>query len=348
MQYQIQAVVPKGQEVQKDDLDLHVGLIAPLTNPYNLFFKVADIMSNASQIYFYAYSIGKDRIVLWGLYDEDTNEFLVDNACKWTKQLNEILASLKSRDYDFYASSSKDNISSRISQNIVFDDLKEVKAEVSTFKRLLLERAKGNMANGQEYDELYLKLAEYAPQILKKKYLNDLYEFLTSEFDAQIRQVKELIDIMITIHFMGDFEDYRIFKYFSVLGKKLEQRYKDSFTYKFLLGSVEAILNLEERDVDQISMAMHVAREMADIYSQDINITNVGVIGGKPVRANDARRVEMLAHFFEKFIARSKYTKTYYINDLKECPLPQDCASDSEECDLYTHGTTKQSRYDLS
>ena len=110
MDFQIQSLIPKQDVSQKlakkenESLDLFVGIIAPLSSPFNLYFRVDDIIGRGdlsplsiNLVYFYGYSLGKDRIIMWGLYDETTNKFLIDNACKWKTQLNEVLKSLKER-----------------------------------------------------------------------------------------------------------------------------------------------------------------------------------------------------------------------------------------------------------
>jgi hypothetical protein len=120
MQFQIQEFVkkekvPVTEKKKLDELDIYVGVHSPLADPFNIFFRARDLTNKLPQIYFYAYSVGTKKIVMWGIYDASLNEFLVDNACVYhPNNLMTMVEKWKSNAYEFSFSSVRDQIRTRM------------------------------------------------------------------------------------------------------------------------------------------------------------------------------------------------------------------------------------------
>ena len=67
-----------------EDLDAHVGLVHPLESPFNLFLNLHQLNDpRRRHVYFFIYSMGARRIIVWGVYDKTSQTFTVDNACRY-------------------------------------------------------------------------------------------------------------------------------------------------------------------------------------------------------------------------------------------------------------------------
>jgi len=89
------------------DMELNIGVITPLTSPYNLFLNVRQIIDPDSEVvYFFVYSFGKKRVVLWGVYLKNEEEFVIEGGCKYAvKDLGRYLKEWKRRDYSYIGNS---------------------------------------------------------------------------------------------------------------------------------------------------------------------------------------------------------------------------------------------------
>ena len=85
------------------DMEINIGVVTPLTSPYNLFLNVKQISDPESElVYFYVYSFGKKKVILWGVYVKNTEEFIIEGGCKYAvKNLNKYLKEWKKRDYSY-------------------------------------------------------------------------------------------------------------------------------------------------------------------------------------------------------------------------------------------------------
>lgn len=145
MQFQIQTLVFRDAAAQTegmvltqreaDDLDLFVGLNTAITSPYNLFLRVSDVQANSSMIYFYAYSLGREKVMLWGIYDTPNNEFLVDNNCIYdVNDLDNIIKIWQNHAYQFSSSSQKDMMTMNLRQHHIYSDVKYQRELAKAFR----------------------------------------------------------------------------------------------------------------------------------------------------------------------------------------------------------------------
>ena len=146
MQFQVQETISKKTDLDKnlktqDDLDLFVGLKSGLDDPFNLFLRVSDLTNNSSLIYFYAYSLGKKKVAIWGVYDKNNSEFLIDSACKYSpNDLLQIVNTWKKNDYSYFLNSVRNRISPRMTQESLFNDRKKEQELFDNFKIYFLAK----------------------------------------------------------------------------------------------------------------------------------------------------------------------------------------------------------------
>jgi len=153
-----------------------------LESPFNLFLRIPDLIDDEKRyIYFLAYSIGKKRVVLWGVYDKRKKEIIIDNACKYAvKNLMGILRQWKFNEYEYTANAVKNQIIKRIRlylSEMLEDPLPDIKTyEDYEFFKDKVERAEFY----NDYDEELLAYFEDKFNVTESNhdYFKKLDEFL--------------------------------------------------------------------------------------------------------------------------------------------------------------------------
>ena len=180
MQFQVQKIVDvQKTEAERDQLDLFVGLRSPLNDPFNVFLRVDDIENN--NIYFYAYSLGKKKVIIWGIFDRSTNEFLIDEACKYhPNDLKGLIEAWKKQKYSFFFSSVRDRIKGRMTQNLMFNNRADRVALLKSFKQLYMQKLINNGIIPGKYvkmnDNEYLKILEKVANAGKEAIRSDNFK----------------------------------------------------------------------------------------------------------------------------------------------------------------------------
>lgn len=90
-----------------DTKTLNIGLVTPLDSPFNLFLNLKQLINpDKRYVYLYIYSMGKRKIILWGVYDKYTKEFIIDSGCKYsTNQLYSMTMEWKNSGYTYIGNS---------------------------------------------------------------------------------------------------------------------------------------------------------------------------------------------------------------------------------------------------
>lgn len=101
-QAQEQGQATKTQEIF--DLDQYVGIVPEFTNPFQLYIRVNDIERNASIVKFIVFSIGARRALIWGYYNIDLQQIIVQSAC--TFKLNQLMPLLRQWEANAFESAS--------------------------------------------------------------------------------------------------------------------------------------------------------------------------------------------------------------------------------------------------
>jgi hypothetical protein len=247
---------------ETDQLDLFIGLSSPLNDPFNTFFRLRDINDpNSTLIYFYIYSLGKARSILWGVYNVPENKFLIDDACKYDlRQLNEALKIWKSHGFDFVSSELKNRQSSLIAQNFLFKNRQKYAELYNQFKLYFMYNRleRGELQNieqnnpviafsqkfkeeellyGVDFDDEYKKIVDpiVASTIHLKPikvneidtdtgidYIDDRVK-VTSYLQKYIPKLKNITALHIFILIMMGVEEYRAAKYIVALERNNQE-----------------------------------------------------------------------------------------------------------------------------
>ena len=400
MQFQVQTLINKDETSQKDmdNLDLFVGLHSPLESPYNIFLRLSDLESNSDIIYFYAYSMGKQRVIIWGLYDRSNNEFVIDNSCKYhPNDLKIVIDTWKNNKYEYFFTAMKDRKHDRINQYITYeDDRDKMITLINDFKEIYLEKListgllsnnnhknnnnKHNKNNNKrtklfdedEYNNILNNVYSAGIKAVKDKRLDNTLTMLLNEVDNnqdenairsiikdndwfgkseyQINIAKHILVHLFIMTFLT-IDEYRISKYIEYINMsnknhdKLMKIVKGSFIYEWLieLGKALRVYNLQK-------FISNVANDILKLTENKVNMTSVGVIGGLKLDKFLNEKLDDISIIFEDFVSKSKYSKITYANDLMSCPSIKFCDNDPMGigCDLYSHGYTTSSRYDMS
>lgn len=367
MQFQVQTLVKDDNQSTIDELDIFVGLKTPLNSPYNIFLRLSDIESNNNNIYFYAYSMGKERAMIWGIYEKTSNTFLLDNACNYhPNDLKSIIETWKNNKYQFFFTSMRNRMTDRIEQFKLYgDDRNNILKLVEEFKKLYLGKSSINFNESRYVEVLGLV---YTAGIKAMDENKETLELLYNEIDNQedtkaIKRMfktenlndlsKSQLDIgkHIIIHlFIMTFltiDDYRSAKYIlhidSKQKTKLMKELKGTFVYEWLI-ELGKILRIYDIGRFMVSMSKNIVK----VTESKLNMNTLGVIGGPPIQSQLKKILELISITFEDFISKSEYSKISYINKLIKCPSIEICDENNVEgCDLYRHGNGTFSKHDL-
>ena len=117
---------------------------------------------------------------------------------------------------------------------------------------------------------------------------------------------------------------------------------KGSFLYEWLLelGKSMRIYNLD-RFMNTMS------EDILRLTEDNINMTNVGVIGGPTISGEMRILMNTLSDIFEDFVSKSTYSKISYATQLNQCPTIQSCEIGDDKCELYSHGYGTSSIHDI-
>lgn len=79
------------------------GVVVKLPDPFNLFIHQPSLLDEDERyIYVMAYSLGKVRLAVWGVYDKDDDRVELDGACRYAvAYLNDTVKIWKNRRYSY-------------------------------------------------------------------------------------------------------------------------------------------------------------------------------------------------------------------------------------------------------
>ena len=92
---------------QQSQENISLGIIQPLNFPYNLFLNLSNLTDPDSRfVYFFVYILGAKRIVMYGVYDKNTQTFSIDGACRYApSQLATMVQEWKQHGNNYVANS---------------------------------------------------------------------------------------------------------------------------------------------------------------------------------------------------------------------------------------------------
>ena len=121
-QLQTQIFQLPSSNIQKDNLkqeklDVYLGIAHGLSDPFNLFVNITDIEENRNLIYFFSYSMGTKRVVVWGTYDKSTDKINVEAGCRFTSwKYISYINMWKDMNYQLHTTLTKNRINDRINE----------------------------------------------------------------------------------------------------------------------------------------------------------------------------------------------------------------------------------------
>lgn len=376
MQVQVQekkeAQDKKEEKEDTDELDLYVSLRSSLDNPFNVFVRLSDL--DKDMLYFYAYSFGKKKIIIWGVYDKINNEFLIDEACQYNpNELKGILDVWKNNNYKYFFASTKDRAGPRITQEILFGDRKTSLDAYVKFKTYFLSQlaSKGYVKNPvvvEDYQEILDEVAKKGFKAAQdenhEKSLNLIYSQLNQEDENKIRGMIARKDFSSSDPYMStlakyvlanayilaflDIEEYRVAKYIDYLfknpkdpnDKRIMNIVRGKFLYEWML-ELSRVLGL----YNSKQFILDYTKDIIRLTETTINRTDVGVLGARDVN-KILPSIEEMAMFFEDFIAKSQYSKISLTKNLPLCPTLESCQN--QTCSLFEHGAKLSSQFDFT
>jgi hypothetical protein len=167
-----QQTLEKRESQLNVNMENYVGLVSYLTDPFNLFLRLEDLENkDIDLVYFFVYSIGKKKIMLWGTYSKDNNDFHIEAACKYTTpQLMPIYRYWQNNNFRYIANVVVDRFTPKINEYLgrpglmSMDEYKKKKFflafERGKIKKEDIDREIGKNYPEKLYDKLLLKLIE--------------------------------------------------------------------------------------------------------------------------------------------------------------------------------------------
>lgn len=302
---------------RKTDIDLSIGLIEPLNFPYNFFIKLNDLLdlynndNSDRSIRFYIYSFGQKRIVLWGFYLVDTQEFVLEGGCRYsTMQLHKMLNAWKPNNFLSSGYSVKDRIQ-------------------ETMKRYLEPESVPKITIDQ-----YFNLKEdyqLDPQLSTKMALDRFLSAYRDGSKSKIDSYNEYLELKY------------IYAYFnhSIEVEEIEERFPNqSLLDKYYTIFLDA--NPDIPDFEIGSMIVPFLLDKLITYENSINLTQMSpdLIYNTDIDRSIKQMINELNDQFYQFIKTGKFHSQSFIDNLQDCPHIYECESDdpSEDCDVYHYG----------
>jgi hypothetical protein len=100
------------QTQQKKDF---IEIVLPFDNPIDLYIRTKDINNHAAKVHFFSYRMAKDKIILWGIYDTESDTVTIESGCNDTRfQLAKLIKTWKKLGFNHVGAPQKDNFTSQI------------------------------------------------------------------------------------------------------------------------------------------------------------------------------------------------------------------------------------------
>jgi hypothetical protein len=114
---QAQVLLNPTLKIQENNLlNEYVDVIVPLDDPQNLFLNLNNIMDpDSKDVYFFSYSMGKRKVVMWGYYNKNSAAFTAEGTCRYNlAQLNAMIKGWRQNNYRPIGYSVKNKITKRV------------------------------------------------------------------------------------------------------------------------------------------------------------------------------------------------------------------------------------------
>lgn len=343
---------------EQDNLDIYVGVTTPISAPFNVFVRQDDLMDDDNNyVYFYAYSIGDRRIVLWGVYNKETNKFTIDEQCRWQDRfLTDALKEWAAHNYTFGYSTTSNKITRRMNLTGLSLTMEEAMSEYTSYKHVFLAAlVDDNVVQPRDisepgFEQFYKNLN---PRIdifdllgLKKESIYDHMRMLytssrLSKDDLQLFNIladyglnREDAFILTYSCVLGDLYNYRMAKYLmrtfelsdSDSNKSVLQNYVNGSYFGSFLNGIVLKYGLSDEDNFYLNFLPTYIQSMETA----VNTSAIGVLGDRGHNPAVGRRLKVVSDEFQEYIAKTKYSKLSYYRSLADCPSFSECQTDRE------------------
>jgi len=246
---QAQVLLNPTLKIQENNLlNEYVDVIVPLDDPQNLFLNLNNIMDpDSKDIYFFSYSMGKRKVVMWGYYNKNSATFTAEGTCRYNLvQLNAMLKVWRQNNYRPIGYSVKNKITKRV--------IKYLGLESGVIKR-------------ETYLMYKYVLAFYNGKVTKEQLVNRFGRNILDTIDDEVRKYsgKPVVNDMDIYSYLDVMQDkvneyeselnltvveQSIVRSFGQIVQQLSQRFYDFIKTGKYLNSEAPCPDLEDCDDD--------------------------------------------------------------------------------------------------
>jgi len=296
---------------QEELEDYYLGVVEEFKSPLNIYFDLETLLDSDIKIaYFIAYTIGKEKNILWGIYDKVSGKFIFDNGCHYNaKQLFTYTKTWKENNYVYMGNIVKNRIIKRITKHLGqnYGNFTDLFYDVFLLRYLLglvpeyeLPYINGKILNKDDLiEELSNKVAK-TNIITRKQYIN--YKKIIAYFDGKIDStgIEDILE-----KFYND-----VYKFYNISEDNTEI---DDYI-EFYINNLKYLLKIYETNINLIDISKNINE---DIY-------------------------DLVKDLLEKFYHQVETGEIVYANTYKKCPDLQECQKYNTLCSSYYYGKNYQ------
>lgn len=246
--------VKKTSEKKNAELDIYLGIISRIDDPFIVFVRLQDLNLKHDYIYFFAYSLGLRKIVIWGKYIIATDKFHIQNACQYeVQELINLTRDFKNRLYVY-------------TSNAVTNRIKDTMIKQEADYSLYQNKKFGFTINRKEYFHNY---DEYIITKYILAYFNRKID--EKQVEARLKEIK--IDLESVLEdFYLDFET----EYYEQHKKPIDKN--DTVKYDILfdeyLSEKQTLVNEYEKhiNIDTVDTKIRVLYPIIKLMSDKFKI----------------------------------------------------------------------------
>lgn len=312
--------------------DAYVGMVAPIESPFHLFLRMADLQKSNKYIYFFGYSIGSKSIILWGIYDKDNRQFLIDDYCKW-KLIG------RSEDGEAY------NIGAYMSTWKNLGKYQYIANTVSNRPKKLISKYTRNKQS-TDYITDYNHYRTLSKFIYNLDLTNDENMTVYADIARLYNVCNPMIDECITPTDTKNLHGAML-KYIDLIEEDMivyRKKYKqaiivDQNDYTEATKILEIVKTVDLEDLQQELPELFLIRDNKitakwleqlrtelNTYEAELNLVDINHQLKMSLSTSDMQQVALIISKFNKLFETSKYNQEYLYKNMKQCPPPWSCS----------------------
>ena len=337
-QLNTQTFAQNSSQTERDALDQDIGVVGQITDPVNIFFSQNDLMNldMTDYIYFSVYTMGKNKLVLWGVYNLETHEFEFDAACRYTlSQIMPIFNTWKRNKYVYVGNTVVDRVRERLTSLLPEHNTFKYIKSYDTYKLLKYlttyfgTGAPVSVQTNPPEGMLSKIMGQFnphsgaAPQTaLQQNVLNSVKNKIRQHSPRKSKEeLRREIEKVLTEDDFHNFEQ--------MFDQWLQRVYGFEPEEIYYFGSGLTIFDAYPQQLQRF--VSEIQTEISQ-YEQVINRIDVDSTVNELVSALTKR--------FYQFFISGPFNFASYVNSLPPCPNRDICTNGNNQlCDLYNYGT---------